>query len=112
MDKLEQVKAKLEEMKAKYVLKHDEEGEDLLGSDGYLWWSGFFSCLKEISFFVDNLKQVDFELGLKAQKVEETMKQTKITLIFKRILLWFFDSANANDKEFSKAIEDIENGLI
>ncbi len=56
MDKLEQVKAKLEEMKAKYVLKHDEEGEDLLGSDGYLWWSGFFSCLKEISFFVDNLK--------------------------------------------------------
>jgi len=55
---------------------------------------------------------VDFELGLKAQKVEETMKQTKITLIFKRILLWFFDSANANDKEFSKAIEDIENGLI
>lgn len=40
------------------------------------------------------------------------MKQTKMILIFKKILLWFFESANANDEEFSKAIEDIENGLI
>lgn len=41
------------------------------------------------------------------------MTQTKIILILKKILLWFlFDSANANNEEFSKAIEDIENGLI
>lgn len=40
------------------------------------------------------------------------MKQSKMVLILKKILLWFFDSANANDEEFSKAIEDIENGLI
>lgn len=40
------------------------------------------------------------------------MKQNKKIPILKKILLWFFESANANDEEFSKAIEDIENDLI
>ena len=40
------------------------------------------------------------------------MKQTKKIPILKKILFLFFESANANDEEFSKAIEDIENGLI
>ena len=50
MDKLQQVKAKLEEMKAKYNQEHEEE-EYPLHSNGYgMYWSGFFTCLKEIIY--------------------------------------------------------------
>ena len=53
MDKLQQVKAKLEEMKAKYVLEHEDE-EYPLHSNGYgMWWSGFFSCLKVVTSTID-----------------------------------------------------------
>lgn len=56
MDKLQQVKAKLEEMKAKYVLEHEEEHP--LHSNGYgMWWSGFFSCLKEITSTIDAVEK-------------------------------------------------------
>lgn len=57
MDKLQQVKAKLEEMKAKYVLEREEE-ECPLHSEGYgMWWSGFFSCLKEVTSIVDAIEK-------------------------------------------------------
>ena len=57
MDKLQQVKAKLEEMKAKYVLEHEEE-EYPLHSKGYgMWWSGFFSCLKEVTSTIDAVEK-------------------------------------------------------
>ena len=57
MDKLQQVKAKLEEIKAKYVLEHNEE-EYPLHSNGYgMWWSGFFSCLKEITLIIDSVEK-------------------------------------------------------
>lgn len=42
----------------------------------------------------------------------KSVAKGKNILILKKILLSFFESANANDEEFSKAIEDIENGLI
>ena len=57
MDKLQQVKAKLEEMKAKYNQERDEE-ENPLHSDGNgMYWSGFFTCLKEITSIVDSLPE-------------------------------------------------------
>ena len=57
MDKLQQVKAKLEEMKAKYNQEHEEE-EYPLHSNGYgMYWSGFFTCLKEITSLVDAVEK-------------------------------------------------------
>ena len=57
MDKLQQVKAKLEEMKAKYNQEHEEE-EYPLHSSGYgMYWSGFFTCLKEITSLVDSIEK-------------------------------------------------------
>ena len=57
MDKLQQVKAKLEEMKAKYNQEHEEE-EYPLHSNGYgMYWSGFFSCLKEITSLIDAVEK-------------------------------------------------------
>lgn len=57
MDKLQQVKAKLEEMKAKYNQEHEEE-EYPLHSNGYgMYWSGFFSCLKEITSLIDSIEK-------------------------------------------------------
>ena len=57
MDKLQQVKAKLEEMKAKYNQEHDEE-EYPLHSNGYgMYWSGFFTCLKEITSLIDSIEK-------------------------------------------------------
>ena len=44
-------------MKAKYVLEHEEE-EYPLHSKGYgMWWSGFFSCLKEITSTIDAVEK-------------------------------------------------------
>lgn len=57
MDKLQQIKAKLEEMKAKYNQEHEEE-EYPLHSNGYgMYWSGFFSCLKEITSLIDSIEK-------------------------------------------------------
>lgn len=57
MDKLQQVKAKLEEMKAKYNQEHEEE-EYPLHSNGYgMYWSGFFTCLKEITSLIDSIEK-------------------------------------------------------
>lgn len=42
-------------MKAKYSLEQEQE-ENPNHSDGFgMYWSGFFTCLKEISFFLDSL---------------------------------------------------------
>lgn len=57
MDKLQQVKAKLEAMKAKYNQEHEEE-EYPLHSNGYgMFWSGFFTCLKEVTSIVDAIEK-------------------------------------------------------
>ncbi len=62
MDKLQQVKAKLEEMKAKYNFELENE-DNPNHSDGCgMFYSGFFTCLKEISFFVDNIETKDVDL--------------------------------------------------
>lgn len=57
MDKLQQVKAKLEEMKAKCVLEHEEEEHPLHSNGNGMWWSGFFSCLKEITSTIDAVEK-------------------------------------------------------
>lgn len=77
MDKLQQVKAKLEEMKAKYDQERDEE-DFPNHSDGYgLYWSGVFACLKEISFFVDHLevKEVDLEKEIEEHAIDMPMSE-------------------------------------
>ena len=38
MDKLQQVKAKIEEMKAKYNQEHDEEEYPLHSEGNGMWW--------------------------------------------------------------------------
>ena len=53
MDKLQQVKAKLEEIKAKYNREHDEEESPLHSEGNGMWWSGFFTCLKEVTSIID-----------------------------------------------------------
>jgi hypothetical protein len=61
MDTLQQIKDKIEEMKVKYNLEFEKE-DNPNHSDGCgMFYSGFFTCLKEISFFVDTLevKEVD-----------------------------------------------------
>ena len=56
MDNFQQVKAKLEQMKAKYNFERESE-DNPNHSDGWgMFYSGFFACLKEISFFVDNIE--------------------------------------------------------
>ena len=68
MDKLQQVKAKLEEMKAKYNLEHEEE-EYPLHSNGYgMFWSGFFTCLKEITSLIDSIEKEPASEDLKEDK--------------------------------------------
>ena len=62
MDKLQQVKAKLEEMKAKYNQERDEEDFPNHSDGNGMYWSGVFACLKEISFFVDHLKAKEVDL--------------------------------------------------
>ena len=68
MDKLHQIKAKLEEMKAKYNFEREENEDNPNHSDGFgMFYSGFFTCLKEISHFLDTLetKDVDLEKEIK-----------------------------------------------
>lgn len=67
MDKLHQIKAKLEEMKAEYNFERENE-DNPNHSDGFgMFYSGFFTCLKEISHFLDTLetKEVDIEKEIK-----------------------------------------------
>ena len=65
MDKLQQVKAKLEEMKAKYNFERENE-DNPNHSDGQgMFYSGFFTCLKEISLFVDTLEVKGWTLTLR-----------------------------------------------
>ena len=67
MDKLQQVKAKLEEMKAKYNFERENE-DNPNHSDGCgMFYSGFFTCLKEISFFLDTLEVKEKEVDLKKE---------------------------------------------
>ena len=76
MDKLQQVKAKLEEMKAKYNFERENE-DNPNHSDGWgMFYSGFFTCLKEISFFVDTLevKEVDLDKPFEGIKVQTSME--------------------------------------
>lgn len=63
MDKLQQVKAKLEEMKVKYNFERENEDNPNHSNGFGMFYSGFFTCLKEISFFIDALdvKEVDLE---------------------------------------------------
>lgn len=71
MDKLQQVKAKLEEMKVKYNFERENE-DNPNHSDGFgMFYSGFFTCLKEISFFIDALevKDVDLEKEIRLYKM-------------------------------------------
>ena len=78
MDVLQQVKAKLEEMKAKYNFERENE-DNPNHSDGCgMFYSGFFACLKEISFFVDNLevKEVDLEKEYEKYYEQERYIQT------------------------------------
>lgn len=68
MDKLQQVKAKLEEMKAKYNQEHEEE-EYPLHSNGYgMYWSGFFTCLKEITSLIDAVEKESASEDLQEDK--------------------------------------------
>ena len=67
------------------------------------------AMLEEILSFINTLEVKDIE---DLQGLEKEVAKGKNILIIKKILLRFFESANANDEEFSKAIEDIENGLI
>lgn len=63
MENLNKIKNKVEEMKAKYSLEQEQE-ENPNHSDGFgMYWSGFFSCLKEISFFLESLQQEQTDMG-------------------------------------------------
>lgn len=54
-------------MKAKYSLEQEQE-ENSNHSDGFgMYWSGFFTCLKEISFFLDSLQQEQQEVDLEKE---------------------------------------------
>lgn len=67
MDKLQQVKAKLEEMKAECNFERENE-DNPNHSDGLgMFYSGFLTCLKELSYFIDHLetKEVDLEKEIK-----------------------------------------------
>ena len=66
MDILNQVKTKIEEMKAKYNQERDEEDFPNHSDGNGMYWSGVFACLKEISFFVNRLevKEMDLEKEL------------------------------------------------
>ena len=89
MDKLQQVKAKLEEMKAKYNQERDEE-ENPLHSDGNgMYWSGFFTCLKEITSIVDSLPEESAN-----EDLEEEIKD-------------FFEERETWDSESQPSKEDI-----
>ena len=57
MDKLQQIRAKLEEMKAKYNQEHDEEEFPLHSEGNGMWWSGFFTCLKEVTSIIDAVEK-------------------------------------------------------
>lgn len=75
MENLNKIKNKVEEMKAKYSLEQEQE-ENPNHSDGFgMYWSGFFTCLKEISFFLDSFQQEQQEIGLK--KFTEKMDNWK-----------------------------------
>lgn len=68
MDELQLVKAKLEEMKAKYNFERENE-DNPNHSDGCgMFYSGFFACLKEISFFLDTLTKVEIDLEKEMDK--------------------------------------------
>lgn len=74
-------------------------------------------CCEILAEFLkkDGYFSVEFDPNeIDTDKLGKVMKANKAhyILIFKKNLLWFFESANANNEEFSKAIEDIENGLI
>lgn len=57
MDKLQQVKAEIEEMKVKYNQEHNEEEYPLHSEGNGMWWSGFFACLKEVTSIIDNVEK-------------------------------------------------------
>lgn len=68
MDNLQQIKAKLEEMKAKYNFERENE-DNPNHSDGCgMFYSGFFTCLKEISYFLDTLEVKDVDLDKEIDK--------------------------------------------
>lgn len=59
------------------------------------------------------LQEVQCEIDtLEVKEVDDSQNLEKEAAKGKKFSLGFFKSANANDEEFSKAIEDIENGLI
>lgn len=73
-------------------------------------YDGFVrNALDKVLSFIDTLDVKDIE---DSQSLEKEVAKGKNILILKKILSRVFESANANDEEFSKAIEDIENGLI
>ena len=77
MDKLQQVKAKLEEMKVKYNFERENE-DNPNHSDGFgMFYSGFFTCLKEISFFIDALdvKEVDLDREIRRYRMRNPIIQ-------------------------------------
>ena len=71
--------------------------------------TGAYSVLCDLRHFLDTLEVKEIE---DLQGLEKEVAKDKNILILKKILSRFFESANANNEEFSKAIEDIENGLI
>ena len=72
MDILQQVKDKLEEMKAKYNQERDEEEYPNHSDGNGMFWSGFFACLKEFSFFVDHLEVKEVDLDKEIDREIET----------------------------------------
>lgn len=82
-------------------IKELEDEAKICPSDFYC---GRLSICKELMNFLNTLEVKDVE------NFTDTLIR-KAALWFAQFKL-FFNSANANDEEFSKAIEDIEKGLI
>lgn len=62
MENLNKIKNKIEEMKAKYSLEQEQEDNPNHSNGFGMYWSGFFACLKEISFFLDSQEQPKVDL--------------------------------------------------
>ena len=79
MDKLQQVKAKLEEMKAKYNFERENE-DNPNHSDGWgMFYSGFFTCLKEISIFLDTFEVKEADLEKEIEEHAQNMPHGEFT---------------------------------
>ncbi len=73
MESLRKIKNKIEEMKVKYNLEREEDNSN--HSDGFgMYWSGFFTCLKEISQFVDTLEVKDVDLEYLREELDKAVK--------------------------------------